>query len=171
MKLVNLTPHTITFLDSDNLVWEELPPSGQVARLVLEQRVVEETPMPVLQAVITACEGLPEPQEGVRYVASMPVAQYASSLGRTDVYSPGEQVRDEQGRVIGCRALTLQQPSYSVPVLLEWAKRHYHNPVDFGVWLMRQLGYQIDMGYFYYDSLFLKVTTPDGETKEYGYGR
>lgn len=48
-------------------------------------------------------ENLPEPQEGVVYVVSALVAQAVPD--REDVFIPDDTVRDEQGRIIGVRAL------------------------------------------------------------------
>jgi len=46
---------------------------------------------------------LPEFQPGIFYVVS---GQVRSAIpGRTDLYSPGDLVRDEAGVVIGCRGL------------------------------------------------------------------
>lgn len=43
----------------------------------------------------------------VYYVVSLVVAQAARAIGRTtaDLLTPGQQVRDETGRVTGCRSL------------------------------------------------------------------
>lgn len=46
--------------------------------------------------------GLPPSREGVIYVASALVAEAAH---RRDVFSPGELIRDEEGRVVGARGL------------------------------------------------------------------
>ena len=46
---------------------------------------------------------LPEPQEGTIYVVSMLVA--ARAVGRNDLVSPGRQLRNEAGQVIGCAGL------------------------------------------------------------------
>ena len=46
---------------------------------------------------------LPEPKEGTIYIVSMLVA--ARAVGRTDLVSPGRQIRNESGQVIGCAGL------------------------------------------------------------------
>lgn len=48
-------------------------------------------------------EGLPAPSNGTIYIVSSLVA--ARCVGRTDVFIPNESVRDEQGRIVGCRSL------------------------------------------------------------------
>jgi len=50
---------------------------------------------------------LPAPQPGVYLVVSMVVPPVAAARGRWtgDLLTPGQQVRDSAGRVIGCRSL------------------------------------------------------------------
>jgi len=45
-------------------------------------------------------ENLPDPPEGVYYIVSLAVAQAAR---RPDLLVPDDMVRDEQGRILGCR--------------------------------------------------------------------
>ena len=52
-----------------------------------------------------AVEGLPEPQEGVLFLVSALVR--AAVPSRHDVASPGDLVRDPEGRVVGCRNLAV----------------------------------------------------------------
>lgn len=55
------------------------------------------------ETVFGEVEGLPETQEGTIYVVSSLVAQRVPN--RTDVFIPNESVRDDQGRIIGCKSL------------------------------------------------------------------
>lgn len=48
-------------------------------------------------------ENLPAPEPETIYVVSSIVAQRVPE--RNDVYIPNESVRDESGRIIGCRSL------------------------------------------------------------------
>lgn len=52
--------------------------------------------------------GLPAPSVHYRYVVSVIVAAAAHAEGRdiSDLYVPGDQVRDASGRIVGCMALT-----------------------------------------------------------------
>jgi hypothetical protein len=116
-NVINLTPHEITvFLpDGGTIVF---PPSGTVAR-------VEEHAAPYSQGLLTAggvvplwrkhygkVTGLPPREEGTVYIVSAMVkaavedpdgVNYRAGLG--DLYSPHGLVRDEAGRVIGCKGL------------------------------------------------------------------
>lgn len=76
----------------------------------MERRLVamldtEYGPVQVYQATPGPVEGLPEPDPAcrVRYIVSRVVAEAAR--GRADLLIPDDTVRDEQGRIIGCRAL------------------------------------------------------------------
>jgi len=105
MKLVNLTPHTLNIHTPDKVV--NLPPSGAVARVATVS--VPAAPMGGIPTVTTSfgeVTGLPEPQHGVTLVVS---GMVASAAPRDDVLSPGDLVRDENGRPVGCRGLRRSQ--------------------------------------------------------------
>lgn len=100
MKIVNLTPHAIVV---DGFT---IPTSGTIARCATVTEPVElpGCPVPVVRQCFGAVEGLPDPAPETIYVVSMVCAQ-AVGDSRDDVYIPGEQIRDEAGRIIGCRSL------------------------------------------------------------------
>ena len=115
MKIVNLTPHSLRVRGvspiSGKEVWFEIPPSGEVARVRVEYRParelptcepeVEGAPTVVLhQATYGDVEGVPDPKPGTLYVVSGMVEARLSH--REDVVAPGNLIRDEEGRVVGC---------------------------------------------------------------------
>lgn len=128
-KAVNLTPHVINFITSYNIelgkdefgtpeyITEErihsIEPSGTVARCRVERQNVDsfiledvdgwDITIPVTKTKFGEVEGLPEPEEGVIYITSQLVAQAVPE--REDVFFPDDLVRDENGNIIGCRAL------------------------------------------------------------------
>jgi len=104
---VNLTPHAITIHgDGDDVM--VIPPSGTVARCATVDQVVGQFDGVDIHAIqLGALDGLPTPQDGVGYIASLIAAQAARRAGRTDVFAPGPAIRDSDGRVIGCRGLSL----------------------------------------------------------------
>lgn len=121
MKLVNLTPHSITIVLEESTI--EIQPSGTVARVSMETCEVSTTILPrhawgELHAegiregipIIATKPGetidLPDPQKGMAYIVSALVQSANPSRG--DLFSPGDLVRDDQGRVIGCRNLRAQ---------------------------------------------------------------
>lgn len=105
--LINLTQHTITFLGpSGEKV--ELPPSGAVARASLQRGQVAEVifgglTIPVYKVLPAGQAIIPPAVPGVHYVVSRLVAEVCSD--RDDLLVPDDLVRDEEGRVLGCRAL------------------------------------------------------------------
>lgn len=105
MTITNLTPHTLTILVSDDET-RSIPPSGTVARCSASSTPAgDHDGIPLARTSYGAVTDLPEPQDGVLYVVSGLVR--AAVPSRTDVASPGELVRDPDGRVIGCRNLVV----------------------------------------------------------------
>ena len=100
--LVNLTPHEITIIrDGGNIT---IPPSGTVARCSVNRKQIGTVNgIPVNRTVFGAVEGLPEPQPNTYYIVSAIVAQACPF--RSDLLITDDAVRDEKGRIIGCRAL------------------------------------------------------------------
>jgi len=100
--LVNTTPHAINVLDyRTHEVRFSIPAAPQPLRL--EERlehVGNLAGVPLVRKSLVANISLPEPQEGVFYVVPLAVAQM---LQRPDFVVPDDLVRDDQGRVIGCR--------------------------------------------------------------------
>ena len=112
VTIVNLTPHALN-IAADNGEVVTIPPSGTVARVETDRHLVNW--MPVNGHIIEVYEpnfgeivGLPERQPYTAYVVS---AQVAQRTERSDVYSPGELVRNEAGQVIGCNGLTFHKTS------------------------------------------------------------
>ena len=102
--LVNLTPHTLNIHHPTGVV--NVPPSGEVARVTT---VSIRAPYPPVDGYIPTVltsygevTGLPAPVAGVTYIVS---GMVAGAAPRPDVMSPGDLVRDEKGRPIGCKGL------------------------------------------------------------------
>ena len=106
VKIINLTPHKLNIVRENGSI--EIEPSGVIARCkVLAEQVgtieVDGISIPVNKKVYGEVEGLPEKKQDTIYVVSSLVAQAVQ--GRDDVFVPDELVRDEEGRVVGARAL------------------------------------------------------------------
>ena len=103
-KLINLTPHAITFVDALGETIRTVEPSGDVARVSTRTETIGSVDgIPVTQTVFGEVENLPNPQDGVIYIVSSLVAQRCAA--REDVFIPNEPVRDDKGRIIGCKSL------------------------------------------------------------------
>ncbi len=106
--LVNVTQHPIVIrLDDERELI--LQPSGVHARVTTEQTVVAEADgVPIVATRFSEIRDLPEPKEGVLYVASTLVAQAAARIGRSDVVSPDTgptAIRDSNGQIVAVRRL------------------------------------------------------------------
>lgn len=106
MKIINLTPHAINLLTPNGDV--TIPPSGTVARAATERVTVgavdiDGVSVPVNHTKFGAVTGLPDPAPDTVFIVSMLVAQAVPH--RDDVLIVDDTVRDDQGRIIGARAL------------------------------------------------------------------
>lgn len=105
MTIINCTPHALTFMNADNEVIRILEPSGIIPRVSTTSKVVGNLlGIPEEITEFGEVENLPEPEEDTVYIVSTLVAQ--ACPGRQDLRTPGQQVRDDKGRVIGCKSLT-----------------------------------------------------------------
>jgi hypothetical protein len=101
MQIINLTPHKITILGDRKLVLE---PSGIIPRAEQHREQVGSVDgIPINRVSYGSPVGLPEPKAGTIYIVSALTAKAAK--GRKDLYIVDDSVRDESGRIIGCRAL------------------------------------------------------------------
>lgn len=110
-QLVNLTPHTINIVTEDGTQILSLESQG-IARVaatteVVGQLQVGEVVVPQTHTTFGEVEGLPEQAPGVGYIVSNMIISALAQQGvrRDDLFTPGMQVRDDQGRVIGCKSL------------------------------------------------------------------
>jgi hypothetical protein len=109
MNIVNLTPHALNLMpEGPDGPTVTIPPSGQVARCAVDRVQVDTVSVdgisvPVNQTRFGEVSDLPDPQPDTIFVVSALVAQAVPD--RQDVFITDDAVRDEQGRIIGCRAL------------------------------------------------------------------
>lgn len=106
MNFVNLTPHIIKVVDGVGNVVIEIPSSGSIARVTVNNQLVETVNgIEIYRAVFGAVVGIPEPAMDTIYIVSMVVRQGVPA--RSDVASPGELVRDANGNPVGARGLVI----------------------------------------------------------------
>lgn len=104
MKIINLTPHKITFINGDqNQI--EIPSSGTVRISEATVPVGEVEKIPLVRKVYGKAEGLPDEKPDTIYIVSAMVR--LAYPERNDLASPGDLIRDENGAVIGCRNLII----------------------------------------------------------------
>lgn len=101
MKIINLTPHDVTFINEDGES-ETFMASGEVARVEQFLFSIEGSKYN-LKSCITGCvEGLPAVDKDTMYIVSSMVREELPE--REDLWSPTSFVRDEEGRIVGCTA-------------------------------------------------------------------
>lgn len=105
-KIVNLTPHAINLLvDGKEIV---IQPSGTIARAATNRKRVgtiriDGVDVPINQTVFGDVTGLPDPEPDTVFIVSMLIAQAVPH--RDDVFIVDDTVRDQEGRIIGAKAL------------------------------------------------------------------
>lgn len=104
VNIVNLTPHTINIMpDGTDGDVTSIPSSGEARATTTREHYGTINGIQVYRTRFGAVQGLPKPQKDTIYIVSSITAQAVPE--REDVFIPDDIVRDEQGRVIGCRAL------------------------------------------------------------------
>lgn len=109
MKIMNLTPHALNFMpEGPGGPVVTIEPSGLVARcsvnrVQVDTVTVDGISIPVNQTRFGEVSDLPDPRPDTIYVVSALVAQAVPE--RQDVFIVDDAVRDEQGRIIGAKAL------------------------------------------------------------------
>lgn len=112
MLIINLTPHAISICDESKNIVRELKPSGKIARMEIIKKLIEELEgilyLGTKLGVPVLMEGdkelvFPEFKPGVIYVTS---SLFRLNYQRKDIWQPGELIRDDEGKVVGCIGLS-----------------------------------------------------------------
>ena len=104
-EIINLTPHEINLIGGPTF-----EPSGEVARISSTNESAGELQVngesiPLITQQFGEVIGLPQEKEGTLFIVSGLI--FANSE-RDDLLVPGEQVRDDTGRVIGCKSFQVR---------------------------------------------------------------
>lgn len=104
VSFVNLTPHPLTIIEENGM--SILPVDGPAPRLAVDREQLGRVgPFSCVRSTMGEPTGLPEQQDNVVIIVSALVAEHHSLRSRTDLTYPGEPVRDNDGRIVGCRGL------------------------------------------------------------------
>lgn len=110
-KLVNMTPHSITIYDEDGATPLVTVPSSGMVRVAETIRTISDGDgqVPLVEIVRDPdkIENLPAWAVGRYVIVSDLAYQAAKTLGREDLLRPGPAVRDENGRIVGCKGLAI----------------------------------------------------------------
>ena len=101
MKIVNLTPHDITFINSEGES-ETFMASGEVARVEQFLFAIPDSKYNLKSCIKGCVEGLPAKEINTVYIVSAMVREELPE--RDDIWSPTSFIRDEEGRIVGCTA-------------------------------------------------------------------
>lgn len=106
-NIINCTPHDVNIIDKEGKVMKVFKPEPKPARCKRTAVFVDlegiDVPIIIDRKIIKReIVDLPEPKEGVLYIVSKWVAEWA--IGRTDLLVPDRVVREE-GSKIGCKSL------------------------------------------------------------------
>lgn len=97
-NIINLTPHAIV------LCGKTIEPSGLARCETSSIKISEVNGITVNQRSFGEVYGLPKPEEDTYYIVSSIVAQAVRGL-RNDCLIVDETIRDEAGRIVGCKSL------------------------------------------------------------------
>ena len=108
MRFINLTPHVINVQPAASDALVPIPPSGNIARVSKVSTLKGHLDtlfgsIELFSDEFGDVEGVPDPEEGVLLIVSGLVAAHPTISGRDDVIRPGDLIRDENGRPIGCK--------------------------------------------------------------------
>lgn len=98
MKIINVTPHTIT------LCGTEIKSTGLARCESVVEKIGEVDGIKINRRSFGVVTGLPEPKGDTIYIVSQIVAQAVKGL-RNDCFIVDETIRNEQGQIVGCNAL------------------------------------------------------------------
>lgn len=108
MKIVNLTPHSVTLINpvsSNQIIY---PASGMVARIGVRlenhHTITDDlnNQIPLVFGVYGDTLNLPISQKDTYFIVSA-LVRTGNSM-RKDLISPSDLVRDEKGNIIGCKS-------------------------------------------------------------------
>ena len=102
-----MTPHTITIVAEDGNTIAVFPSEGVARATQQSVHAFNIDGVEVVKMAFGEPVGLPAPEEGGFLVVSIITANAARAYGRTtdDLLVTANPVRDDEGRIIGCRNL------------------------------------------------------------------
>lgn len=104
MNFINLTPHDVMIIDDDGNETHRYPRSGDIVRLATREltNISKDAENGVKLVHFGDLQDAPPETGDTRYIVSLPTAL---AVKRPDFLVPYDEVRDNAGRIIGCRSL------------------------------------------------------------------
>ena len=109
MKIRNLTPHKIVVYGENNQVLSVFESEGIARAEQKDEQAGDLEGTPLVKQTFGVPVDLPDYEEGTYLIVSSITANAAKAAGRTtkDLLLTSVPVRDEQGRIIGCKAFAV----------------------------------------------------------------
>ena len=108
MILVNLTPHEVKVFVGEEVVatypMAAHPARAKASAKAVGQVIVEGHTLPIFFVTFGDLQDAPPVIEGTIYIVSQIAGQAMLAAGRSDFVLTHDPVRDDQGKIIGCRA-------------------------------------------------------------------
>ena len=105
-ELINLTPHDIKIVDDEGNMIAFISRQDVPARCSVERKQIGWIKdYPLYKTSFGEVENLPSPQEGKYFIVSRIIAE-AMKGKRNDLVVPDNTVRDNEGRIIGCKGFS-----------------------------------------------------------------
>jgi hypothetical protein len=105
-KIINKVPHPVYILDEEGRVMKHFSKSNGMIRLAQETKQIGIIGgVPITQTLFGKPEKLPDYKKNVYYIVSNLVK--TALPDRTDLLTPSNVIRDEEGAIIGCRSLDI----------------------------------------------------------------
>ena len=102
-EIINLTPHDVNLIGKDDKEIATFPSRGVVRCSTNRRMVGMLNGISINKTLFGEVTGLPDEKEGTYYIVSALVANACPN--RHDLLLTDDAVRDDQGRIIGCKAL------------------------------------------------------------------
>lgn len=108
-KIRNLTPHAIFIVDEDSNALTVFESEGIARAEQKDEPAGELNGIPLVKTTFGEPIDLPKPEENTYLIVSLATANAAKAAGRTtkDLLLTSGVVRDEKGRIIGCKAFAV----------------------------------------------------------------
>ena len=109
MKIINATPHAINIIGDNGNILLTVEPSGILVRVSQKTTdagciTADGVLIPVTSNIFGDVVGLPDQQDDTIIIVSAMVANACKD--RADLALVNQAVRDDKGRIIGCRSLS-----------------------------------------------------------------
>lgn len=101
--IVNLTPNTVNIITNDMEM--AIKSSGVVRCSQKNTPICTIDGIPITATTYGEVEGLPDYEDGIYYIVSRLVMD--SCPNRKDLLAPNELIRDAEGKIVGCKSLSV----------------------------------------------------------------